>query len=394
MQHSCDYLIIGGGMAAAAAHGIREHDKKGSISLLGAEAHPPYDRPPLTKDLWTGKKKTQDIWRDIEGDRATCIPGRHAVKLDPPSKIVTDDRGDEYSYGKLLIATGGTPRRIAGLEGDRVLYYRTLDDYHALRDAIRKGMRVAVIGGGFIGSEIAAALAMSDCKVTQLIGEDAIGARVYPAALAASVTDYFRDRGVDVRTGAKVTGGEVGDEGVTLALQGGVEVEAEWVVAGMGITPNLQLARDAGLDVGDGILVDEQLRTSAQDIWAAGDAANYPDATLAERRRVEHEDAALTMGEHAGANMAGAGKPYTHLPYFYSDLFELGYEAVGDLDARMQTIEDWKEPYREGVVYYLKNNRVRGVLLWNVWDQKDNARKLIAEKGPFDAAALKGWLPA
>ncbi|MDQ2972346.1 MAG: FAD-dependent oxidoreductase [Rhodanobacteraceae bacterium] len=394
MQHSCDYLIVGGGMAAAAAaHGIRMRDKKGSISILGAEAHPPYDRPPLTKDLWTGKKTSQDIWRDIEGDRATCIPGRHAVKLDPPSKTVTDDRGDEYRYGKLLIATGGTPRRIDGLAGDRVIYYRTLDDYHTLRDAIRKGMRVAVVGGGFIGSEIAAALTLNDCKVTQLIGEDTIGARVYPAGLAASVTDYFRGKGVEVRTGAKVTGGKADDQGVTLTLQEGAGVEVEWVVAGLGITPNVQLARDAGLDVGDGILVDDHLRTSMQDIWAAGDAANYPDATLAERRRVEHEDAALTMGEHAGANMAGADKPYTHLPYFYSDLFELGYEAVGDLDARMQTVEDWKEPYREGVVYYLKDGRVRGVLLWNIWDQKDNARELIAGKGPFDVGSLKGRLP-
>ncbi|MGH8165300.1 MAG: NAD(P)/FAD-dependent oxidoreductase, partial [Rhodanobacteraceae bacterium] len=306
----------------------------------------------------------------------------------------TDDHGDEYHYNKLLIATGGTPRRIAGLEGDRVLYYRTLDDYHSLRDVIRKGMRVAVIGGGFIGSEIAAALAMNECKVTQLIGEEAIGARVYPAALAASVTDYFRDHGVDVRADARVTGGKVNEEGVTLILQGGAEVEAEWVVAGLGITPNVQLAQDAGLEVDNGIMVDGNLRTSMQDIWAAGDAANYPDATLGERRRIEHEDAALTMGEHAGANMAGADKAYTHLPYFYSDLFELGYEAVGDLDARMQTVEDWKEPYREGVVYYLKNGRVRGVLLWNVWEQKDNARKLIAEMGALDTAALKGRLPA
>jgi NADPH-dependent 2,4-dienoyl-CoA reductase/sulfur reductase-like enzyme len=122
----------------------------------------------------------------------------------------------------------------------------------------------------------------------------------------------------------------------------------------------------------------------------AGDAASYPDATLGERRRVEHEDAALTMGEHAGANMAGADQPYTHLPYFYSDLFDLGYEALGDLDSRLQTVEDWKEPHREGVVYYLKDGRVRGVLLWNTWDQLDNARALIAESGPHDAASLKG----
>ncbi|HET6913209.1 MAG TPA: FAD-dependent oxidoreductase [Rhodanobacteraceae bacterium] len=390
MEHAYDYLILGAGMAAsAAARGIRERDPHGSIGLIGAEAHPPYDRPPLTKDLWNGKKQPEDIWRDIESLHATLFPGRHATALDPKQKSVRDDHGDHYRYGKLLIATGGTPRRIAGLEGDRVIYYRTLDDYHTLRDALHEGIRVAVIGGGFIGSEIAAALAMNGAKVTQLVAEDAIGARVYPRDLARFVTDYYRGKGVDVRCGAMVTGGSATDEGVTLNLRDGSSVEAEWVVAGLGITPNVQLAQAAGLKVDNGIVVDAQLR-AAEDIWAAGDIANYPDATLGNHRRVEHEDAALTMGEHAGANMAGADKPYTHLPYFYSDLFDLGYEALGDLDSRLQIVEDWKQPNREGVVYYLKDGRVRGVLLWNTWDQKDHSKALIAESGPHDAASLKG----
>ena len=390
MEHAYDYLILGAGMAAsAAARGIRERDPHGSIGLIGAEAHPPYDRPPLTKDLWNGKKQPEDIWRDIESLHATLFPGRHATALDPKQKSVRDDHGDHYRYGKLLIATGGTPRRIAGLEGDRVIYYRTLDDYHTLRDALHEGIRVAVIGGGFIGSEIAAALAMNGAKVTQLVAEDAIGARVYPRDLARFVTDYYRGKGVDVRCGAMVTGGSATDEGVTLNLRDGSSVEAEWVVAGLGITPNVQLAQAAGLKVDNGIVVDAQLR-AAEDIWAAGDVANYPDATLGNHRRVEHEDAALTMGEHAGANMAGADKPYTHLPYFYSDLFDLGYEALGDLDSRLQIVEDWKQPNREGVVYYLKDGRVRGVLLWNTWDQKDHSKALIAESGPHDAASLKG----
>lgn len=391
MEHSYDYLILGAGMAAsAAARGIRERDPNGGIGLIGAEAHPPYDRPPLTKDLWNGKKQPEQIWRDIEGTHATLFPGRQAGALDPKAKSVRDDQGDHYRYGKLLMATGGTPRRIAGLDGARVIYYRTLDDYHALRDALHEGMRVAVIGGGFIGSEIAAALAMNGARVTQLVAEDAIGARVYPRDLARFVTDYYRGKGVDVRCGVMVTGGTATDEGVTLALRDGTSIEAEWVVAGLGITPNVQLAQAAGLRVDNGIVVDARLCASEADIWAAGDVANYPDATLGTQRRVEHEDAALTMGHHAGANMAGANAPYTHLPYFYSDLFDLGYEAVGELDTRLQTVEDWKEPNREGVVYYLQDNRVRGVLLWNTWDRRDDAHALIAESGPHDAASLKG----
>ena len=164
------------------------------------------------------------------------------------------------------------------------------------------------------------------------------------------------------------------------------------VVAGLGIEPNVALARAAGLEVADGILVDACLRTSAPNIFAAGDVANYPDARLG-RRRVEHEDNATAMGRHAGRAMAGQARPYESLPFFYSDLFDLGYEAVGELDVSAETYADWREPYREGVVYYLRDGRVRGVLLWNVWDQVDAARALIAEPGPFTATDLQGRLP-
>jgi len=149
----------------------------------------------------------------------------------------------------------------------------------------------------------------------------------------------------------------------------------------------------AGLEVENGIVVDELLRTTNPDIYAAGDVANFFNPALGKRLRVEHEDNANTMGREAGRAMAGKASPYHHLPFFYSDLFDLGYEAIGELDPRLETLEDWKEAYREGVVYYLRDARVRGVLLWNVWGQVDAARQLIAEPGPFRAADLKGWLP-
>jgi NADPH-dependent 2,4-dienoyl-CoA reductase/sulfur reductase-like enzyme len=149
----------------------------------------------------------------------------------------------------------------------------------------------------------------------------------------------------------------------------------------------------AGLQVDNGIVVDTRLRSSDPDIWAAGDVASFHSSALDRRMRVEHEDAAVSMGRLAGGNMAGADTEYTDQPFFYSDRFDLGYEAVGLLDTRLQVVEDWREPNREGVVYYLDAGRVRGVLLWNVWDQVDAARKLLGESGPFDAAALRGRLP-
>jgi NADPH-dependent 2,4-dienoyl-CoA reductase/sulfur reductase-like enzyme len=166
------------------------------------------------------------------------------------------------------------------------------------------------------------------------------------------------------------------------------------VVAGIGIQPNVELAQAAGLKVDNGIHVDRGLRTSHPGIYSAGDVANFYNPALDGRLRVEHEDNANTMGQLAGQAMAGRTVSYDHLPSFYSDLFELGFEAVGNVDARLETVADWKEPFREGVVYYLRDARVRGVLLWNVWEQVDAARKLIAEAGPFRAENLRGRLPA
>src|SRR5262245_5160323 len=153
------------------------------------------------------------------------------------------------------------------------------------------------------------------------------------------------------------------------------------------MTPNLELARMEGIDISDGIIVDEFLRTSRPEIYAAGDVAFFHNPALNQRVRVEHEDNANTMGRAAGRNMAGKEEPYRHLPFFYSDLFELGYEAVGELDGRLEAVVDWKEKFREGIVYYLRQKQVRGVLLWNVWGQVDAARELIGK--PFQAGALK-----
>ena len=388
MEHAFDHLIVGAGMAAsAAATALRQADATARIALLGEEPHPPYDRPPLSKGLWKNTPEA-DIWRPIQNAKATMQLGRRVVAIDRTAHTVRDDAGDTWRYRKLLLATGGAPRTLPFGEG--FIYLRTLDDYRRLRQAVKPGARAVVIGGGFIGSEIAAALTLNGAQVTMLFPETAIGARAYPKALAESVTAYYRDRGVDVRAGVSVKG----TAGSMLELTDGSTLAADVVVAGLGITPNVQLAQDAGLAVDNGIVVDAHLRTSDPDIYAAGDVAAFPAAALGRRLRVEHENAALTMGERAGRCMAGQDAPYDELPYFYSDLFDLGYEAVGTLDARLQTVEHWVTPYREGVVYYLDAGRVRGVLLWNTWDQVDKARQLIAEPGPFDATSVRGRVPA
>ena len=390
---STRYLIVGGGMTAdAACHGIREIDPEGPIVLVGSEPDRPYNRPPLSKALWKGET-LESIWRPAAPGPTTLRLGRTVTAVNVEERTATDDRGETYLYEKLLLATGGTVRRLP-FGDDGIVYYRTVAEFRLLHGLAQKGRRFVVVGGGFIGSEIAAALAMNGTQVTLVFPDPAIGARVYPADLAQSLVEHYRQKGVEVLAGETITAARKDGGHWALTTRRGRQLDADGVVAGIGITPNTALAQSAGLKVGDGIEVDELLRTSVPDVFAAGDVACFHSPTLGRRLRVEHEDNANTMGRGAGRNMAGAGEAYHHVPFFYSDLFDLGYEAVGEVDARLATVSDWKTPFREGVVYYLRDGRVRGVLLWNVWGQVDAARALLAEPGPFERGDLIGRLGA
>ena len=383
------YLIVGGGMTGdSACRGIRDHDASGTIGMVAAEPHEPYARPPLTKGLWSGKEESS-VFRGTPDLGVELHTGRRVVGLDLEARSATDDTGETHAYEKVLLATGGTPRRLPSGDGD-VVYYRTLDDYRRLRGLARDGLRVAVIGGGFIGSEIAAALAMNRCDVTIVFPGVGIGARLFPADLATFVNDYYREKGVTVVAGQHVEKVKPG----VVTTKSGRTIEADAIVAGLGILPVTELAEAAGLDVDDGILVDEYGRAGGRDdVFAAGDVARFPVPALGGTRRVEHEDHANRHGRAVGANMAGAGTPYDHLPFFYSDLFDLGYEAVGDVDSRLDMVAEWVEPNRKGVVAYVDGDgRARGFLLWDVWGKVDSARELIRTGTVVDAADLRPLL--
>jgi 3-phenylpropionate/trans-cinnamate dioxygenase ferredoxin reductase subunit len=388
MRHH-KYLIVGGGMTAdSAARGIRKIDPHGSIAMICEEQEPPYDRPPLSKSLWKDKP-FESIWRDTLDLKVNVHVGKKVTALDAANKAATDDTGNIYTYDKLLLATGGSVRRLPGDDG-RVIYFRTVGDYRKLRELCRHGADFVVIGGGFIGSEIAAALAMNGKRVSMIFPSNGIGSNVYPQPLAAFLNAYFEEKGVTLLSSETVKSVRAAGDKTIVTAGSGREISADGVVAGLGIQPNIGLAEQAGLKVENGIVVDELLRTSNPDIYAAGDVANFYSALLDKRIRVEHEDNANVMGEMAGRNMAGQADAYRYQPYFYSDLFDLGYEAVGELDSGLDIIEDWKEPFRKGVIYYLRDGRVRGVLLWNTWGQVAAATQLIAEKARHTRATLLG----
>jgi 3-phenylpropionate/trans-cinnamate dioxygenase ferredoxin reductase subunit len=393
MAMKYQYLIIGGGMTAAAAvDGIGEIEPSAKIGMISAERDPPYDRPPLTKGLWKGEALDK-IWRRSAAERAELHLHRRVTKIVPNEKHVVNETGEIFEYDVLLLATGGQPRRLPFPTED-FIYFRTVADYCRLRATTKRGKRFAVIGAGFIGSEIAAALAMNGKKVVMIFPGDDVGGRTFPRELARFVSKYYEQKGVELVARNKIVSTVKRGEQHVLGTSSGREITVDGVIVGIGIEPNIDLARAAEVKVEDGIIVDEFLRTNVSGIYAAGDVAAFPSSALGRRIRVEHEDNANSMGHAAGRNMAGANEPYHHLPFFYSNLFDLGYEAVGELDSRLETFADWKKPNKEGVIYYLKDGRVRGVLLWNVWEQVEAARELIASPGPFTRENLKGRLPA
>lgn len=392
------YLIVGGGMVAdAAARGIREIDADGSIGIVSEEHDRPYARPALSKKLWTDPEFSWDEKVDLHTEEtgATFVLGTVVTAIDRAAKTVTTSDGDAHGYERLLIATGGKPRSLPGLSpSPRVLDFRSADDYRRLRELADAGAHVAVVGGSYIGTEIAAGIVQNGARVTLVTPDEVLGGHMFPQDLAEAFQQRFTDHGVELRTGRRVESGTESGDGVSLTLDDGSVLEADAVVAGLGIEPQTHLAADAGLTVRDGIVVSSTLLTDDDAVLAAGDVAEYPDRILG-TRRVEHVDNAKEQGRQAGRNLADADETYDHTPMFYSNVFDAGYEAVGQVSTELHTVEDWQEPLTTGVVYYLDDDdTVRGVLLWNVSDKTDEARAVLAEANALTRDMLPGRIAA
>jgi 3-phenylpropionate/trans-cinnamate dioxygenase ferredoxin reductase component len=399
MAQIYDYVIVGGGLAGASAvEGIRELDKAGNILLIGAEAHLPYDRPPLSKKLWFGKQKVEDVFLHdrnfYEQHGVTLALDTRAERLDPESRTLQVSGGKFYGYRKLLLATGCKPRmlNIPGADLEGICYFRVLDDYLHVRGLAAEGGSAVIVGGGFIGSELAAALNVNKLDVTMVFPGATLCDRVFPEYLGSAMRQHYLEKGVKfLAPDQPVSFGRNGGK-FTTRTEMGATLESDIVIVGVGVVPELGLAESAKLETANGIVVNEYLQTSRPDVYAAGDNAYFPYRVLGYQTRIEHWDQALNQGKHAGRNMAGANEPYTYQPYFFSDLFEFGYEATGEVDARLETFADWQKENHTGVIYYLREGKVRGVMLCNVWDKVEAARELIRKGETMTPEKLRGLI--
>lgn len=385
MADDYTYIIVGGGLAGASAvEGIRERDAAGSILLIGNEAFMPYERPPLTKGLWTGATAIEEVFvhtaEYYRQRNVIMVLGAPAVSLNPEGHVVTDSLGHEFHYRKLLLATGGFPRalRIPGGDVDGICYYRYLEDYERIRERARSGSSAIIIGGGFIGGELGPSLARNGVKVTMIFPDAYVGARVFPEGLGRALQErQFLRRGITVRNGERPVSFARRGAGFAVLTEQGEEITADMLIVGVGILPAVELAESAGLKLRGGVMVDEYLQTSHPDIYAAGDNAVFPYLALGRPMRFEHWDNAVAQGRQAGRNMAGLQEPYDYLPDFFSDLYDFSCQGVGEIDAGLTTVAEWETENERGTVYYIRDGRLNGVLFCNREGNIEEARELI-----------------
>ena len=395
------YCIVGGGFAAAAAiEGIRSRDPDGSILLLSRENHRPYRRPLLSKDLWYGEVTLErlplhpDEWY---AEQRVDVRLRHeVVELDAENRRLWDTRGAVFDYDDLLLATGCRPRRLQaeGAECASVRYFRDLEDYLDLEARLDRLQHLTLVGGGFIAVEMAAALRARHKEVTLVLADEYPLHRLLPRELGLPLLDHLREMGVETVSGDTLVKVEESPGLVHARTLLGNELDTQLVIVDQGAEPQVDLAEAAGLAIDDGVVVDEYGRTSDPHVWAAGDVAEFPYRALGQIMRVEGSDHAESHGRVVGANMAGAEQPYDELPLKWFRIGDLVFEGVGELWARLDTEIVWTEPGREGAVFYLRDDVVRGVLMINMGSRLDWARALVREARATSAAERSALLGA
>lgn len=392
-------IIVGGGLAGAkTAQALREHGYSGKLTLVAGEAHLPYERPPMSKDYLAGKSTLPDAtvhpadW--YTQNDVTLLTGTRVTDVDAAAHEVRLADGSTLGYDKLVLATGSVPRRLPlpGADAEGVHTLRTVEDSDAIRAAFGPGHRLVIIGGGWIGLEVAAAARAADTDVTVIEALELPLLNVLGPEAAAVFADLHRTNGVDLRLSARLTAITTeGGRATGVQLEGGETIAADSVVIGVGVAPDLALAESAGLDIDNGVLVDATLRTSDPDIYAVGDIANHEHPVLGRRVRVEHWANALNQPAAAAASLLGDDTAYSELPYFYSDQYDLGMEYIGHAPrgAYDRVLVRGNLEGREFVAFWVDpQDRILAAMNVNVWDVVDVVKPLIAEGKHVDPAKL------
>ncbi|MGH9247864.1 MAG: NAD(P)/FAD-dependent oxidoreductase [Acidimicrobiales bacterium] len=389
------YVIVGASLAGAkAAETLRTEGFEGRIILVGAEPHRPYERPPLSKQLLRGEAKVEDAFvhsetfyedHDIELRLGARV---HDISLRARVVHLTDD--DPIGYDRLLLATGARPRRLrlSGAERDGIHYLRDLADNDELRNALGSASRVAVVGAGWVGSEVAASIRQLGHEVALLDPGPTPLAAVLGTEVGAVYRDLHAENGVELYFGETV-GAFVGDRRVAgVVTRGGTTIGADLVVIGIGVEPRVELAQRAGLRIDGGIVVDEFLQTSAPGVFAAGDVAAAWHPRLGRRLRVEHWANAQNQGIVAAKNMLDADIPYDRLPYFFSDQYDLGMEYSGYAPTWEKVVFRGDPRTREFIAFWLTGDRVVAAMNANIWDVIEPLRSLIEARAAVDESRL------
>ena len=391
-------VVLGGGMVAgyAAKQLVELGLRHGELAILSADHSVPYERPPLSKGFLAGKD-TEEAIRINPEDFYT----KHGIELkleceisglDTKRKRLFLKSGDEFGFNNLIVATGARPRllNVPGANLRNLYYLRTLNDSKVIRSALEKVKHAVVIGGGFIGMEVAAVLAQKGIEVTMVLGEDRIWKRLFSPEMSSFFEAYYAARSVHLIKATTVS--ELrGDGAVSSAvLANGQTIPCELVVAGIGVQPATEMLANSGLDVGDGIIVNEYLETSQPDVLAAGDVANYQDVLFGSHRRVEHWDNAVSQGQYCAQVLMGERVPFRHMPYFFSDVFDLSYEYWGDSSGADQTIHRGDFSNKSFSVWWLRQKTVVAVFTMNrPEEERDAAPKWIESRRTVSAGKLE-----
>jgi 3-phenylpropionate/trans-cinnamate dioxygenase ferredoxin reductase subunit len=391
------FVIVGAGLAGSkAAEALRTEGFDGRVVLFGAEPHRPYERPPLSKGYLQGGSGRDTVYvhapRWYPDHQVELRLGTPVTAIDRPAHEIETGDGTRLHYDKLLLATGATPRRLSVPGADGVRCLRSLDDSDHLRSAFRAGAKAVIIGGGWIGLETAAAARGAGVEVTVLERAELPLLHILGPRVATVFADLHRDHGVDLRCRTTVTAirPAARDSAGTVLLGDGSELEADVIVAGIGVAPNVELARSCGLDVDNGILVDSHLVTSDDDILAAGDVANAYHPLLRRRLRVEHWANALHQPLVAARTMLGRAADYDRLPYFFTDQYDLGMEYTGhaDPDDHDQVVIRGDAACREFIAFWMTDGRLRAAMNVNVWEVAEPIQELIRSGAHVDAGRL------